>query len=115
MARATRGRPLQRGPFLPLQRAAVERRRLERADVDLVEAAHVDRDHLATLRRDPARERADPALRAEQVMDRLLAELIVPDVVRAGAQREPIGGDEDPERTALLADRAVAGDDVAEL
>src|SRR5262249_18099238 len=79
------------------------------------EAAHVDRDHLIALRSGSARERAHAALRTEQVMDRLLAELVVLELLGAGAQREACRRHERPERAALLADRAVAGDDVAEV
>src|SRR5262245_36555847 len=100
---------------LPLQATAVERRERERRDVELVEAAHVDCHHLAAVRRRSAREGAHPALRAEQVVDRLLAELVVPEIVRSRAQREMLRRHEGPERTALLADRAVAGDDAAEV
>src|SRR5262249_55148345 len=98
-----------------LQAAAVEGRGVERRGVDVVEAAYVDRDHLVALRIGPARERAHAALRAEQVMDRFLAELVVLKVPGAGAQREARRRHERPQRAALLADRAVAGDDVAEV
>src|SRR5262245_22282771 len=100
---------------LPLQATAVERRERERRDVELVEAAHVDCHHLAAVRRRSAREGAHPALRTEQVVDRLLAELVVLEIVRSGAQREMLRRHEGPERAALLADRAVAGDDAAEV
>src|SRR5262245_66505272 len=49
------------------------------------------------------------------VMDRFLAELVVPELLGAGAQREACRRHERPQRAALLADRAVAGDDVAEV
>src|SRR5262249_25372363 len=97
-----------------LQAAAVEGRGVERRGVDVVEAAHVDRDHLVALRIGSARERAHAALRAEQVMDRFLAELVVLEVLGAGAQRKACGRHERPQRATLLADRAVAGNDVAE-
>src|SRR5262245_47950313 len=100
---------------LPLQAAAVERRERERRDIEVVEAAHVDRHHLAALRRRSAREGGHPALRAEQVVDRLLAELVVLEILRSSAQREMLRAYEGPERAALLADRAVAGDDAAEV
>src|SRR5262245_48145357 len=71
-----------------VQCLAVERRWLERGGVDVAETAHVDGEHLLSVRRLAARERADAAGRAEQVMDRLLAELIVGDRVLALQQPE---------------------------
>src|SRR5713226_1260955 len=55
-----------------LQTAAVERVQRDGGEVDVVQAAHVERDHLAALRRHPAREGGDPALGAEQVVDAFL-------------------------------------------
>jgi hypothetical protein len=52
-----------------LQALAVERLQRERRDVDTVEAIDVDRDGLLAVRRDAARERADAAGLAKQVMD----------------------------------------------
>src|SRR5262249_62055847 len=98
-----------------LQAAAVEGRGVERCGVDVVEAAHVDRDHLIALRSGSARERAHAALRTEQVMDRFLAELVVLEVLGAGGQREACRRHERPTRAAFLADRAVAGDDLAKV
>ena len=48
-------------------------------------------------------------------MEALLAELIVPEIVRPGTQAEILGRHEGPECAAFLADRAIAGDDVAEV
>src|SRR5262249_20935533 len=98
-----------------LETAAVEGRGLERGGVDVVEATHVDRDHLAALGIRSARERAHAALRTEQVMDRFLAELVILEVLGAGAQREACRRYERPQRAALLPDRAIAGDDMAEI
>src|SRR5262249_19819046 len=95
---ARRREPRRRG----LPAAAVEGRGVERRGVDVVEAAHVDRDHLIALRSGSARERAHAALRAEQVMDRFLAELVVLEILGAGAQREACRWHERPERAALL-------------
>src|SRR6266851_1387651 len=98
-----------------LEAAAVERLGVERRDIDVVETANVDRDHLLSARRSSARECPDAALRTEQVVDGLLAELVILEVVRAGAQGEMLRRDEAPQRAALLTDRAVAGDDGAEV
>ena len=87
----------------------------ERRDVDVVEAADVDRDHLLALRILAARECPHPALPAEQVVDGLLAELVVLEVLRARAQPEVLGRNERPQRAALLTERAVAGGDAAEV
>src|SRR5262245_34018167 len=71
-----------------LQAPPVEAFRLERAGVDVVEAAHVHRHHLLAARRPAAGKRTDPALRAEEVVNGSLAELIIPHIVGAGAQRK---------------------------
>src|SRR5262249_23005035 len=98
-----------------LKITAVEWLGAERRDIDVVETANVDRNHLLSARRFSARECPDPALRTERVVDRLLPELVIPEFVRAGAQGEMLRRDEAPQRAALLADRAVAGDDGAEV
>jgi len=98
-----------------LQAAAVEGRGFERRNVDIVETAHIDRNHFIALRIPAARESAHAAVRTKQVMDGFLAKLVVLERVRAGAQREACRRHEGPERAALLADRAIAGRHVAEV
>src|SRR6266511_4999319 len=98
-----------------LQAAAVEGRGLERCDLDLVQAAHNDRNHIIALRVRSARERAYAALCAEQLTDGFFAELVVFEGFRAGTQRDACRWPERPERAALLADRAIAGHDAAEV
>ena len=72
-----------------LQAAPVERGKAERGDIDVVEAAHVERDHLAAVRR---RSRARTTRPRKCGQNRwwiaLLAELIVAQIVGAGPQRE---------------------------
>src|SRR5207245_10918123 len=95
--------------------SAVEWGRLELTEIRLVEAAHIDGDHLVAFRIRSTREGAHAAVRTEQVMDGFLAELVVLEAVRARTQREVCGRHERPECAALLADRADASNDVNEV
>src|SRR3984893_1815943 len=98
-----------------LKAAAVERHQREKANVEIVEATHVDCNRLCALRCPPARERADAALRAELMVYALLSELIVPQILQARTQRKLVCRNEHPQRAPLLADRAVAGDHAADV
>jgi len=75
---------------------AIERDGAQRGDVDAVEAADIDGNHLAAIRFLAARKGSDPAFPAEQVMDPFLAELIVDEVLVAGAKSEVLGRNERP-------------------
>src|SRR5204863_1502781 len=89
---------------------AVERHQLERRDIDIVEAIHVDGEGLVAVWRESARERAGAAGLAEQMMDFLFAELVVRQRIVALDELELRRLDERPRRAALDADRAVAVD-----
>src|SRR3712207_3852319 len=95
--------------------AAIEGHRADRVQVDAVEAAHIDGHGLGPVRHGTAREGFHAAARAEQVADRLAAELVLRQRVLARPQLEPRGRDEGPEEAALGADRATAGDHLAEV
>src|SRR5690606_2212321 len=88
----------------------VELRDLKALDVDALEAADVDGDHLGAVGTGARAEGADAAGLAEEVMHRLLAELIVGDVPLAGEELELALGDEGEDRARADADRAVAAD-----
>src|SRR5207302_3953267 len=81
----------------------------------VVEAAGVDGDH-RSARPLPAREGADAADPAEQMMDVLLVELVVGQRLFALLQREGAGGHERKQRAGARADGAVAlGDGLREI
>src|SRR4029079_690324 len=106
---------IERAPVWVLERAAVERSGRESGDVDVVEAADIDCDHLIALGIFAARECPHAALPAEQMVEGLLAELIVLEVLRARAQPELFGRHERPQRATLLAERTIACGDAAEV
>src|SRR4029453_1009345 len=90
-----------------LQVFSIERGELEGRQVDPVQAPHVNRDHLLAARSEPLRERADPALAAEQMVKDLLVELVVHQVLGTCPQREALRGHEGPYHPSLAANRAV--------
>src|SRR5690606_27039153 len=98
-----------------LERTAVERRHGELRRLDAVETPDVDRDHRRAVGARAARERADSAVRAEEVVDPLLPELVVREGLLAGEQPEAVGGREGQQRAGLRADRAVALDHAPEI
>src|SRR5436190_22068289 len=61
---------------IPLPAPAVERHGFKRADIDALEAPHVDRDHRRAVGLGATRERFDATDRAESVVNDLLVELI---------------------------------------
>src|SRR5690606_4530641 len=107
--------PRRRRSYRLLQALAVDRREGERADVHLVEAANVDRDHLRAVGGGAPGEGFDPAGRAEQMVDVLPAELVIGQRVLSRAELEPLRLDEGQQQAALRADRAVAGDDLLQV
>ena len=62
---------------LRLKFFAVVRCQGQRAEVDAVETADVDRDHLARARRGAAGEGLDPAFAAELMVNDLLVEIMI--------------------------------------
>src|SRR3954452_24544665 len=84
---------------------AVERRRLQRRDIDVVEAIDVDRERLLAVRRKPLRERTDAAVLAEKMMDFLLAELVIRQGVLALDELELRRLGKRPDRASFRADR----------
>src|SRR5581483_3740619 len=96
--------------FTRLAALPVEVLDAQRRGVDVVEAAGVDRRH-RPLRALPARERADAAPLAEQVMDHLPVELVVGERLLALLQRERARWNEREQGAAARADGAVALDD----
>ena len=95
--------------------AAVDLFRRERAEIEIVEATGVHRDHLLAVRRLAFGERQNPARLAEQMRDGVLVEAVFGLRVLALELLEFVRRGEGEDRTALLADRAVAGHGVAEV
>src|SRR5437879_6098000 len=97
------------------QAPAIERDERERTGINPIQTADVDRDRFSATLFLPARERTDPALSTEQMVDDFLVELIIGQFVGPCAQRKLLGRDEDPQRAALGADRAIACKDLREI
>src|SRR5262249_4944266 len=94
---------------------AVEGDDVQALEIDVIEAAHVDRDHLGAVGPGAARERADAAVLAKEVMDDFAVELVVPQRIFAALQHELLVGRRGHEHAALAADGAVAGHDLAQV
>src|ERR1700741_330026 len=99
----------------PSERAAVERLALERREIDIVEAAHVDRDHRLALGADPAREGLPAAGAAEEMMDAVLVELVFGKAVFALEQLELAWRREGEQQSQCLAVRTIALDHGADI
>ena len=74
---------------------------VERVEVDAVEAAHVEGDHLRAVRTRAACERPTPQVEQNMVVDDLPIELVVGQRVAAALQAEVVLGHEGQQRAAL--------------
>ena len=85
------------------------------SDIDAIETAHVDGDHRASVRIVALRERSNAAGRAKQVMNDMLVELVVRQ--RLAARQQPKLGEwhECQDRSALLANGTIAGDQTCKI
>src|SRR5689334_9139795 len=100
------------GSAIPLPAPAVERHGFERTDIDALEAPHIDRDHRRAVGLGAVREGFDTTDRAELVVNDLLVELILGEILGAGAQRKLLRRDKGEEKPMFCADGAVAGHDL---
>src|SRR5262249_4060637 len=91
LARAALAHALAPGRRRPLQAPAVEAPHLQPIDVEPLETPHVDRAEVLAARSFPRGEGAHAARGAEQVMDVLLLELVVPPTAAAGPCESPSG------------------------
>src|SRR6476620_8682002 len=90
---------------------AIHRRHLELRQLNAVDAAYIQRHHIAAIGLLAARKDVDAAIDAELVVDRMLVEEIFLQVFLAGAELEALRVEEGEMQPLLGADRAVAGGD----
>ena len=91
------------------------RRHRQLRQLDAVDAAHIDGDHVGAVRLGAAREHVDAAIDAELMPDGVLVEEIFPQVFLAGAELKALWRNKREMQALLGADRAVAGGDHGEI
>src|SRR5688572_15580582 len=101
------GRLMRRFPWGSKAAAVVVVHR-DRVQVDVLQAAHVDRGHRLALRVDALAERMDAAGRAEAVLDDVAVEGVGGQRVGAAGDLQPGAGHEPQQRALALAHGAVA-------
>src|SRR5262245_17054731 len=96
-------------PGAGLERAAVVLLRRDLVEVDVLEAADVDRRARLAVRPDTLAERMHAAIRAEAVLDDVAVERVRRHVALGRQQLELLARHEPHDGALALADRAVAG------
>src|SRR5919109_5525099 len=100
---------------LLLPAAAVELGRVQRENVDTIQASGIDRDHRGAVGPGTAGKGFDPADLAEEMVDDVFVELEVRQALLTGEQREILCRREGQNASQPPAARAVASDGVIEI
>src|SRR5580700_106291 len=106
MAGSSPGMTSWRAAALPIP--PIDRRHRELRQLNAVDAAHIERNHVRAIRLGAAREHVDTAIIAELVADGVLVEQIFLQILLAGAQLKALRRHEGEVQALLGADRAVA-------